>query len=104
MLHEAQCVVVVPARDEAPRIGRVLDTMPSFVDRVIVVDDASRDATRELVTERQVRGGATRITLLQHAHASGVGGAIVDGYREALLWPPARCVLRDGWRRSDVAG
>ncbi len=85
MLRDAQCVVVVPARNEEARIGAVLDTMPPFVDHVIVVDDASQDATRKHVTERQTRGRSTRITLVEHAHASGVGGAIVDGYRAALL-------------------
>jgi glycosyltransferase involved in cell wall biosynthesis len=81
MLRDAKCVVVVPARNEEERIGRVLDTMPGFVDHIIVVDDASTDATGERVLER---AGARRITLLRHARASGVGGAIVDGYREAL--------------------
>lgn len=84
MLREARCVVIVPARNEEARIGRVLDTMPVFVDHVVVVDDASRDATRELVIARQASASTTRISLLAHAHASGVGGAIVDGYREAL--------------------
>ena len=84
MLREAQCVVVVPARNEEERLGKVLDTMPAFVDHVIVVDDASEDATRERVTDRQARGGATRLTLVRHARPSGVGGAIVDGYRAAL--------------------
>ncbi len=83
MLREAQCVVVVPARNEEERLGRVLDTMPSFVDHVIVVDDASKDATRELVRDRQTRG-PMRITLVAHPHPSGVGGAIADGYRAAL--------------------
>lgn len=84
MLLDAQCVVVVPARNEEQRIGAVLDSMPAFVDRVIVVDDASRDATRERVMERRARGGSPRITLVAHAAQTGVGGAIVDGYREAL--------------------
>jgi glycosyltransferase involved in cell wall biosynthesis len=80
MLRDAQCVVVVPARNEEERIGRVIDTMPDFVDHIIVVDDASTDATAARVRERESK---RRITLVRHAHATGVGGAIVDGYREA---------------------
>ena len=37
--------MVVPAYNEEKLIERVLDTMPAFVDRIIVVDDASTDAT-----------------------------------------------------------
>jgi len=81
MLRDAQCVVVVPARNEDERIGRVIDTMPSFVDHIIVVDDASTDATAARVLDRE---STRRITLVKHARATGVGGAIVDGYREAL--------------------
>jgi len=39
--------VVVPAYNEAPFIGDVIESMPEFVDRVFVVDDASTDSTWE---------------------------------------------------------
>jgi len=45
MWLESRVVVVVPAWDEAARIGRVLRGMPAWVDRIVVVDDASRDGT-----------------------------------------------------------
>jgi glycosyltransferase involved in cell wall biosynthesis len=69
--------VIVPAFDEAPRIGRVLSTLPKGVDEVIVVDDASRDATAEVAR----RCGATVIV---HEENRGVGAAIASGYRRAL--------------------
>jgi glycosyltransferase involved in cell wall biosynthesis len=37
--------VVVPAYNEAGLVGDVIETMPTFVDRVYVVDDASTDGT-----------------------------------------------------------
>jgi glycosyltransferase involved in cell wall biosynthesis len=80
MLFGANVAVIVPAYDEAPRIGRVLAAMPWFVDIVVVVDDASRDGTANAAE----RAGDTRVTVVRHAKNRGVGAAIVTGYREAM--------------------
>lgn len=40
--------VVIPARDEERAIGRVLAEIPSWVDRVIVADNGSRDRTADV--------------------------------------------------------
>src|SRR5262249_41726421 len=80
MLQSRSVVVVVPAFQEEAHIGSVIDTMPHFVDRVIVVDDGSRDRTSE---EVRMRGGA-RTLLLHHPVRRGVGAAIATGDRGAL--------------------
>lgn len=54
--------------------------MPSFVDDVIVVDDASRDATVDLA-EAAGRASGLRISVLRHQDNRGVGAAIATGYR-----------------------
>lgn len=71
--------VVVPCHNEEALIGRVLDTMPCFVDKIVVVDDASSDSTAEIV--RQVQQGSDNVELIQLEKNQGVGGAIVAGYR-----------------------
>ena len=43
--------VVVPAYHEETQIGKVLETMPDFVDRIVVVNDMSADRTGEVVLE-----------------------------------------------------
>ena len=50
--------VVVPAYNEEGLVGSVIETMPSFVDRIYVVDDASTDGTWEEVREhaRRING------------------------------------------------
>jgi glycosyltransferase involved in cell wall biosynthesis len=73
-------VVVVPARDEAPRIGRVIRGLPAEVDHVVVVDDASRDGTGDAAKEV----GDGRLEVITHARNRGVGAAIVTGYLRAL--------------------
>jgi len=79
MWMRSRVVVVVPAWDEAPRIGRVVRAMPAWVDAVVVVDDASRDATAEAAAA----AGDARLHVVRHEHNRGVGAAIATGYRRA---------------------
>jgi len=80
MLHGATVAVVVPAHDEARLIARTLASIPAWVDRVVVVDDASSDDTKG----RAEGCGDPRVTVVRHAVNRGVGAAIVTGYREAF--------------------
>jgi len=57
--------------------------MPVFVDRLIVVDDCSRDQTAEIVEKYRQRD-PERIALTRHEINRGVGGAIVTGYQRAI--------------------
>jgi glycosyltransferase involved in cell wall biosynthesis len=96
--------VVVPAYNEEGFVGGVLETIPSYVDRIYVVDDCSTDGTwdeinryaarenRETRTGRDrgvlgVDGGVAfdhRISMIRHPTNRGVGAAIKTGYRRAL--------------------
>jgi glycosyltransferase involved in cell wall biosynthesis len=80
MLEGKRVAVVVPAFDEERLVGETLAGIPDFVDRVFVVDDASRDET---AARAQVVGDP-RIEVLRHASNAGVGAAVVTGYRRAL--------------------
>ena len=42
--------VVIPAKDEELFIGEVLETLPTFVDSVVVIDDGSSDDTSKAVS------------------------------------------------------
>ena len=82
MLEEKTIAVVIPAYNEENLIGRVIDTLPDYVDRVIIVDDCSKDRTVEIVGERSAKDN--RIDLVRHERNSGVGAAIVSGYQRAI--------------------
>jgi glycosyltransferase involved in cell wall biosynthesis len=84
MWKESRVVVVVPAWDEAPRIGRVLRGLPAWVDDVIVVDDASTDGTAEAALAATTGG---RVAVVRHERTRGVGAAIATGYRRAMARP-----------------
>ena len=75
--------VVVPCHNEATQVGTVIETMPEYVDRIIIVDDVSSDDTVEVV-EGWVRRMPDRVRLIKHAVNGGVGKAIVTGYQAAV--------------------
>lgn len=71
--------VIIPALNEAGKIGRVLDKMPRdgrF--EAIVVDDGSDDGTGD---EARAHGAAV---VVRHERRMGVGAAIRDGWKEGL--------------------
>ena len=49
MLNEKTVAVVVPAYNEETQISMVIETMPSFVDRIVIVNDKSKDKTEDVV-------------------------------------------------------
>lgn len=86
MYEGKRICVVVPAHNEARMIGRVLSTLPSFVDDVVIVDDGSLDGTSE-VARRALAGGGDggrEGLVFRHHQNRGVGAAISTGYRLSL--------------------
>jgi glycosyltransferase involved in cell wall biosynthesis len=80
MLEGKRLAVVVPAYDEEQLVATTIRGIPDFVDKIIVVDDASRDGT-----VAAARGsGDPRVDVVRHERNSGVGAAIVTGYRRAV--------------------
>lgn len=49
MYKDKTIAVVIPAYNEEKQIQMVIDTMPGFVDRLIIVNDCSQDMTQEIV-------------------------------------------------------
>ena len=66
--------VVIPARNEAEHLPGVLAGIPSFVDKVVVVDDGSTDGTGDLAGDAE----------LVRLNGQGVGAAIDSGHQHLL--------------------
>ncbi|MBW2053629.1 MAG: glycosyltransferase family 2 protein, partial [Deltaproteobacteria bacterium] len=81
MYKDHSICAVIPAYNEASQIGLVIDTMPDYVDHMVVVDDASPDETVEIVKKYQRDNN--KIILIEHETNQGVGGAIATGYKWA---------------------
>lgn len=80
MYKGAVVAAVVPAYKEELMIGKVITTMPDYVDHIVIVDDCSPDDTSGAV--RAVADD--RVTLIRHEVNQGVGGAIITAHRAAM--------------------
>src|SRR5437773_11259572 len=80
MLEGKTVAVVVPAYDEEALVATTIKGVPPFVDRIFVVDDASRDGTADAARST----GDPRVEVVRHDRNSGVGAAIVTGYQRAV--------------------
>lgn len=65
-------LALIPAFNEAPRIGPVIKTARGFVDDVWVVDDGSSDNTAEVAR-------AAGATVIRHEQNQGKGASLIDG-------------------------
>lgn len=96
MYDGASVAVVVPAYNEEPFVGEVLESIPEFVDQVYAVDDCSTDGTwseiracakQPISVSAKTDGGggsAGRIVPIRHEVNRGRGAAIKTGYRRAM--------------------
>ena len=82
MLEGKSVAVVIPAYNEELLLPDTLAGIPGFVDRIYIVDDASRDAT--VGRAHAAAADDPRIAVIVLERNSGVGAAIVTGYRRAL--------------------
>lgn len=75
-------LVVVPTHNEEANVAAVLDGIAVHAGDadVLVIDDASTDATREIVRGRV----GERLRLLEREHKAGLGDAYVHAFRTAL--------------------
>jgi glycosyltransferase involved in cell wall biosynthesis len=82
MVEGKRVSVVIPAYNEEKLLETTVASIPAFVDRVYVVDDASRDAT--VGRAHTAAAADPRITVIVHEKNRGAGAAVVTGYKRAL--------------------
>ncbi|MDP8212477.1 MAG: glycosyltransferase family 2 protein [Candidatus Zapsychrus exili] len=81
MYRDNKIAVVIPAYNEQKLIKPTLENIPDIVDKVYVVDDASKDNMVSVVKELAERD--SRIELIKHDKNQGPGQAIITGYLKA---------------------
>ncbi|HIJ10816.1 TPA: glycosyltransferase family 2 protein [Candidatus Woesearchaeota archaeon] len=80
--------VVIPAYNEASRLGNVIDTVKQFADTIVVVDDGSIDGTSQIAEQH----GAI---LVRHRVNMGKGAALKSGCDFACRNGATRIVVLD---------
>ena len=91
--------MVVPAYDEESQISTVLASSPDFIDRIVVVNDGSRDHTSVVV--RKAAESDRKIVPLDHEKNKGVGAARFTGFRYAIEQHADLIVALDGDAQMD---
>lgn len=81
--------IVIPAYNEAQSIGKILDAVSRVellhgtTKELIVVNDASTDATREMVIQWMERHPEVNVEFLEHPRNRGKGAALHTGIARA---------------------
>jgi dolichol-phosphate mannosyltransferase len=99
-MHSGKTIaVVIPAYNVAAHISGVVASIPPLVDRIYVVNDASRDQTAAALAGIS----DPRLTVITHQKNQGVGGATVTGFKAALASGTDVIVKMDGDGQMDPA-
>lgn len=99
MYREHRVAVAIPAHNEERLIARTLEAVPSYVDLVVAVDDASDDATAREIA--RVAARSPRVHPIYRRRNGGVGAAIVTAYRAALAHGADVVAVMDGDGQMD---
>ncbi len=87
-------IAVIPAHNESKYISKVVEDTKKYVDKVIVVDDASTDNTQELAR----KAGAIA---LRHEINLGLGGTLKTGCDAGLILGADILITLDGDGQHD---
>lgn len=101
MYRSKSICVVIPAYNEEKQIGNVITSLPDWVDHIVVVNDASKDRTSQVV--RQLHTIDPRVFLIQLDINQGCGGALASGYQWACDNACDIAVRMDGDGQMDPA-
>jgi len=66
MLNNKTVAVVVPTYNEEKQIGIVIETMPDFVDRIVIVNDFSKDNTVGVVKKYLKSNDKSKLKIVHH--------------------------------------
>ncbi|ACV46227.1 MULTISPECIES: glycosyltransferase family 2 protein [Halomicrobium] len=91
-----ECLVAIPAYNEAGTIGDVVGDCQAVADEVLVIDDGSDDETA-------VRAESAGATVVEHAQNQGYGAALQTAFEEADVRKADHLVIIDADGQHDPA-
>lgn len=84
MLSNKTVAVVVPAYNEEKQIARVIESMPAFVDRIVIVNDCSKDKMAEVVLAC-ISNDKTEKQTIKNVHSTAHNFDVYSHAEEVLL-------------------
>jgi len=102
MYKNKKIAVVVPAYNEEGFIAAVIGGIPEYIDRIYVIDDASGDGTGDIAS-KFATSSPERVRVIRHEQNSGVGKAIITGYKQCLRDNMDLAVIMAGDNQMDPA-
>jgi glycosyltransferase involved in cell wall biosynthesis len=81
MFKNHSVCVVIPVFNEGTQIIDVIETIPDYVDAIVVVDDASSDNTVTVINQYKEQNN--KVVLFEHDINQGCGGSLATGYKWA---------------------
>lgn len=81
MYKKKTVCVVIPCHNEERQIASVIDSIPEYVDNIIVVDDKSDDGTLAVIKTTQKEND--NLVIIALPVNQGCGGALAAGYKWA---------------------
>lgn len=82
MIDDKKVAVVIPCYRVIKQIKTVIERIPCDVDVIYIVDDCCDQGTGEYVSKNI---SDSRVKVIFHEKNQGVGGAVISGYRQAVL-------------------
>jgi glycosyltransferase involved in cell wall biosynthesis len=93
--------IVIPAHNEEINIRQVIDGLPTYIDYITVVDDASTDKTPEIL--KAAKKSNSKLSIITHDRNKGNGGARVSGIKHCLANEAELIGLIDGDGQMDIS-
>jgi dolichol-phosphate mannosyltransferase len=93
--------VVIPCYNVALHIEEVINSLPEAIENIIVVNDCSTDDTEAIVL--RLRENNSKIVYIKHLVNSGVGAAMITGYKRSLELKSLITIKMDGDGQMDPA-
>ncbi len=81
-MNEKKIAVIVPAYNEEHLIEKTLNSIPTFVDKIVVINDGSKDRTLEII--KNFEKNNSKLYVINNKKNSGVGHALIMGYNYAF--------------------
>lgn len=80
MYKNNKIAVVIPAYNEELLLQKTIDSVPNYIDKVVIIDDFSKDKTKSIIKNNYKKKPDT-IVPIYHLKNIGAGGALSSGYK-----------------------